>query len=299
MSPLISGLRTIIPERVRLNEPMKRHTSWRIGGPAEFFCQVETIEELRAVVGLFRRYGAPWRIVGGGTNLLVADQGLAGGVIQLRGSFCQSRWEGSSVVCGAGDFTARLARQALDFSLSGLEFAGAIPGTAGGAVVGNAGTPLGCVADIIRKVSLLEPEGGVRSLNGGELGFEYRHSALKGMGWVVLEAVLDLTLGDPNLIKERMESQLASRRRKQPWHWPNAGSVFKNPPGDNAGRLVEAAGLKGVRRGDAQISELHANFIVNLGKASASDVLGLIEEAKRLVLNLFGVQLEEEILFWG
>ncbi len=299
MSPLISGLRNIIPERLRLSEPMNRHTSWRIGGPAEFFCRVHDVEELRAVINLFRRHGTPWRILGGGTNLLVSDQGVEGGVIQLTGGFRRSRWEDSRFICGAGNFLARLARQALDSGHAGLEFAGTIPGTVGGAVVGNAGTPLGCMADIIRETSLLGSDGRVRALTGEEIGFEYRHSSLKGTDWVVLEAVFDLPSGDSNLIRERMEAQLASRRQRQPWQLPSAGSVFRNPPGDYAGRLIEAAGLKGARRGAAQVSEMHANFIVNLGGASASDVLGLIEEAKKLVLDRFGVLLEEEILYWG
>lgn len=299
MSPLISGLRRIITERLTIGEPMSRHTSWRIGGPAEIFCQVNNLEELSAVTDLFRLHRVPWRVLGGGTNILVADQGLAGAVVKLGSSFRRTVWDGTVARAGAGVFLSRLSRQALDHSLSGLEFAAGIPGTLGGAVVGNAGTPLGSMSDIVKEVVVLEPGRSVRRLGRGEIGFEYRGSDLKKHNWTVLEAVLELVSGSSGEIRHQMETELEARRRKQPWQFPCAGSVFKNPSGDHAGRLIEAVGLKGVRRGDAQFSEVHANFIVNLGQASAQDVLGLIQDAKNLVLERFGVHLEEEILYWG
>lgn len=299
MSPLISGLRRIITERLTIGEPMSRHTSWRIGGPAEIFCQVNNLEELSAVTDLFRLHRVPWRVLGGGTNILVADQGLAGAVVKLGSSFRRTVWDGTVARAGAGVFLSRLSRQALDHSLSGLEFAAGIPGTLGGAVAGNAGTPLGSMSDIVKEVVVLEPGRSVRRLGRGEIGFEYRGSDLKKHNWTVLEAVLELVSGSSGEIRHQMETELEARRRKQPWQFPCAGSVFKNPSGDHAGRLIEAVGLKGVRRGDAQFSEVHANFIVNLGQASAQDVLGLIQDAKNLVLERFGVHLEEEILYWG
>lgn len=290
----------MLGERVRRNEPMSRHTTFRIGGPADLFAVVAEVDELQQVWRLCRRQGMPVRLLGGGANLLVLDHGVRGCVIKLGGGFRATRWEGSRAVCRAGDFPVRIARQAARRGLTGMEWGAGVPGTLGGAVVMNAGTDLGSLQDVLVEVELMDEAGDIHVVPAADLGLAYRTSRLQGRDdVVVLSATIELRPGDPAEIRRRMERHLADRNARQPIHLPNAGSIFKNPPGDHAGRLIEQAGLKGARVGNAQISELHANFIVNLGQATAADVLELIRLAKQRVSERFGVELEEEVRIWG
>lgn len=299
-SPLYRELRTLLGDRARQNEPMFRHTTFRIGGPADLFAIVDTVEELQGVWRFCRTNGLPAKVLGGGANLLVLDHGVRGCVIKLGRTFRQTRWEGSAAVCGAADFPVRIAKRAAERGLAGMEWGAGIPGTLGGAVVMNAGTNLGSLQDVLVEVTLLTPEGEVETIPAERLGLGYRRSNLQGRDdVVVLTARIQLRPGDPAEIRRRMEEHLAYRNARQPIHLPNAGSIFKNPPGDFAGRLIEAVGLKGARVGDAQFSELHANFIVNLGHATAADVLELIARAKERVAERFGIALEEEVRIWG
>lgn len=299
-SPLYIELRNLLGDRARQNEPMSRHTTFRIGGPADLFAVVDTVEELQAASRLCRGQGVPVKLLGGGANLLVLDQGIRGCVIKLGKTFRETRWEGDAAVCGAADFPVRIARQAAERGLEGMEWGAGIPGTLGGAVVMNAGTNLGSLKDVLVEVSMLMPDGEVATVPADQLGLGYRRSNLQGRDdIVVLTARVQLRPGEPDEIRRRIDEHLAYRNARQPIHLPNAGSIFKNPRGDFAGRLIEQVGLKGARVGDAQFSELHANFIVNLGHATAADVLELIARAKARVAERFGIALEEEVRIWG
>lgn len=299
MSPLISILRKILQDRARERVPLSRYTTFRIGGPAEIFCEVHTPDELHQVWRAARDAGAPLHLLGGGSNLLVRDEGVKGVVIKLGGEFRQSRWDGCEVTVGAAEAPARLARQAAGRKLTGLEFAVAIPGSMGGALVMNAGTKLGEIADVLVEATLMDRDGDIAVHPPEDMGLHYRTSNLQQGGWVVLNMRLRLREGDEAEIYQKMARHVEERRRTQPLAYPSAGSVFKNPPGDYAGRLIEAAGLKGERCGGAEISCTHANFIVNVGGATAKDVLTLAARAKQAVREQFGIVLQEEIRIWG
>ncbi len=288
MKALVRGVR---------GEPMSLHTSWRIGGPADIFLSVATTDDLIEAVIASREQALPVFLLGGGTNILVADLGVRGVVVE--GKVNDVRVEGARITATAGVAMAHIAAVAARSGIAGLEFAATIPGTVGGAVHGNAGAFGTETKDVVDEVALLEPESGVRIVPARELGFRYRHSALKERFAVVLQATFRGRPSDRDTVVRRIKEMANERLTKQPLNLPNCGSVFKNPPGDHAGRLVEAAGLKGLRRGGAIVSEKHGNFIVNDGNASAADVRALIEEVQRRVFETFGVKLEPEIEFVG
>lgn len=302
MTALQTALTELLGERARLNEPLARHTTLKVGGPADALCLVETDEEVQAVSALCRQHGQPLWFLGGGTNLVVGDEGVRGAVIQLSGPFKQSVWDGDTVIAGAGDHPVRLSKQALSRGLLGLEFGAGIPGTLGGAVVMNAGTSLGCMEDVLVDVTLFEPDGRVQTVPASALGLGYRRSVLQQqLDRIVLRCTMRLRPGADDEVaaaRTRVREHLVWRRDKQPLELPNAGSVFKNPAGDYAGRLIEAVGLKGHRIGDAQYSERHANFIVNLGQATAAAVHELLVLGRERVQAEFGVTLEPEVRFW-
>ncbi|MCC7353247.1 MAG: UDP-N-acetylmuramate dehydrogenase [Anaerolineae bacterium] len=285
-------------ERLLANEPLARHTTFRIGGPAEWFLAAETSEELAQAVRLAKAHQIPFFILGGGSNILVADAGVPGLVIAVRCRQVEVRSEGL-VYAEAGAALAGLARTAIRAGLGGLEWAVSVPGTVGGAVIGNAGAHGGCMADSLETAILLAPDGEVvrRPVDG--LDYRYRHSRLKAQSgdeaYIVLAAEFRLSPAPVAELEARAERFLAQRRATQPTE-ASVGSIFKNPPGDYAGRLIEAAGLKGHRVGQAQISPVHANFIVNLGGATAAEVWNLIQLARETVRQRFGVYLEWEIL---
>ncbi|MDH7485466.1 MAG: UDP-N-acetylmuramate dehydrogenase [Anaerolineae bacterium] len=305
-------------ERLRRDEPLWRHTTFRIGGPADLFLAVENEEELIAAVRWAREQSLPYLLLGGGSNVLVADEGVRGLVIANRihgwrqgrgarpcaptGRFRISNFEFPSCLLHPASCVplGRLARAAIKLGWAGLEWAVGIPGTVGGAIVGNAGAHGGCVADNLVAVRVLDEDGKVREVPAAELGFGYRRSVFKKQSTrdegraVILSAQFVLRAGDREELEARAAENLAWRRRTQP-RGLSAGSVFRNPPGDSAGRLIEAVGLKGACRGGAQISEKHANFIVNRGGATASDVLALIDLARERVWQRFGLTLEPEI----
>lgn len=291
----IAGL---YPERVRLAEPLARHTTWKIGGPAELFFQPRDSRECVTALNLARQYGIPVNFLGGGSNVLAADQGVRGLVIQTR-ALREIRWQETRVRAGAGTSLPKLAREAGSRALSGLEFALGIPGTLGGAVRMNAGAHGSQIAELIESVQVVTPQGEVLDLLRERLEFGYRSSSLMDSGNLIIEASLVLPPGNREEIARKAETVLEFRKARQPNEYPNGGSVFKNPPGDSAGRLIEAVGAKGLRAGGAQISEKHANFIVNLGGATAADVLFLIKEVRELVFNKFGYILETEVVMMG
>lgn len=288
--------------RVLTHEPLAPHTTFRIGGPADFFITVQTVDELVAIVQRARHAQIPLFVLGNGSNILVSDRGFRGLVIENRcARFTLTEIDATrarlDVESGAmlPGLANRLARQ----GWSGLEWAIGVPGTIGGAVVGNAGAHGACIADNVTRVTILDARGVVRELPKIELAFAYRTSRFKhARDEIVLRAELELQRDDPPACIARMQQYTEHRRRTQPTE-PSVGSMFKNPPGDAAGRLIDAAGLKGTRVGGVQVSSVHANFFVNRGGATASDVLRLVEIVRERVRAQFGVELELEIQVIG
>ena len=291
------------PEELGLvrDEPMSRHTYLRLGGPAAYFGTPETLQDLDRMVQWAHDVHLPVRVSGGGSNVLVADEGVEALVISLRRCcrsvvFVSGEFE---VEAGAGVMLPSLARQAAERGMGGLEFAIGIPGSIGGALQTNAGIGDGrCIGDRVLSVEVLR-NGLRRVLERDEITFDYRTTSLRGSGDIVLSARLALQPNAPDVIEAEMRRLLDARQATQPTAEPNAGSVFRNPPGDHAGRLVEAAGCKGLRIGGAQVSTLHANFIVQDGTATTKDVTDLMAEVQRRVREQFGVDLVPEIEWWG
>jgi UDP-N-acetylmuramate dehydrogenase len=284
--------------RVLYGEPLAPYTSFGIGGPADIMVVPEGVEDVQAALGCCRAEGIPCLLLGGGSNVLVRDGGFRGVVLRLDGTFLELTAEGRRVYAGAGVRLSRLVAFCSKLALSGVESLAGIPGTVGGAVKGNAGAFGGSIADHLAEVRLLTREGDQQTLSRDRLEFSYRHTALPE-GCVVLEAIFDLEPGDAVHIRRRVSENLVQRNRGQPVEWRSAGSVFKNPPGDYAGRLVEKAGLKGTRIGGACISPKHGNFIINLGGATAGDVLALIDLMRHRVREEMHVELELEVRVAG
>jgi UDP-N-acetylmuramate dehydrogenase len=295
-------LRAAFGERLRESEPLAKYTSARIGGPAEFLISAESADELAEQVRAARQLGLRCFVLGGGSNILVSDAGVRGLVILNRARRVEFRDSGDTptVWAESGLNFGQLGRQCAARGLGGLEWAATIPGTVGGAVYGNAGAHGGDMAGSLRMADILQQDGSVRQWTREELSFGYRTSALKRLkaNHVVLAAEFALTRCEPLAAQAKIEEFVAHRRRTQP---PGAsiGSMFKNPRGDYAGRLIEAAGLKGARIGNAEISDQHANFFVNLGECRAADVFALIHRAHEEVKRQFGVDLELEVELAG
>ena len=276
--------------------PLASVCNWGAGGAADLLFTARSTEELVRAVGLARRFGQPCTVLGCGANVLVSDRGIRGLVVRNRAERIEARASALFEV-DSGTLLSTLARHALEVGLGGFEFLVGIPGTVGGAVTGNAGTRTRWFGEVLESVLLLGPDGTPRRLGADELGLGYRESRLKRGEEVVLSAVVRGEPGDRAEIARRMRD-LLGLRRNQP-AGPSAGSVFKNPSDDFAGRLIEACGLKGRRVGGAEISRLHANFILNTGGATARDIRALVEMAKAEVLGRTGVALEEEIRYLG
>lgn len=287
------------PGRVSMDELMAKHTTFRIGGPADALVTPQDNDELQRVMRFAAEEGLPAMVIGRGSNLLVRDGGIRGIVIKISGGFDEVKAEGSRLTAGAGIQLVALARRAAALELTGLEFASGIPGSLGGALVMNAGAYDGEMKDVVEWVDVMDSRGRVKQLTAGEMGFSYRHSELQETGDVALRAGLVLKPGEPQAIEARMKELAERRQTKQPLTLPSAGSVFRRPPGHYAGPLIEESGLKGTRVGGAQVSTLHANFIVNAGGATAADVLGLIEQVRQTVHARSGVWLEPEVRVVG
>lgn len=284
------------------DEPLARFTTMRVGGPADLFATVRNAFELRALVRFARSRGLPHLILGRGSNVVISDRGIRGLVIQDRAE--GSRVEGDRYSAEAGVPMARAATETQRAGLSGLEFGLAIPGTIGGAVWANAGAHEGDVAAVLESARILAEDGSESVVPAAELGLAYRDTRLKhptpgGPAELVLEATFRLTAADADTIKARLDEIRHWRQAHQPLGLPSAGSVFRNPIGDSAGRLIDEAGLKGTREGGAVVSEKHANFIVNDQKGSAADVRRLGDHVRQVVAERFGVDLEYEIAFIG
>ena len=286
-------------DNVYRNEPMKRHTTFRIGGPADYYLCPHSAKEIQKVVEICREEKLPYFILGNGSNLLVSDQGYRGVVIQLWKNVSDIRVEGCLIHAKAGASLAKIAAEALEEGLTGMEFAAGIPGTLGGAVVMNAGAYGGEMKDILKEVLVMDQQGRIFTLEKKDLKLGYRTSAVKEKGYIVLAAVLELRPGDREEIRKLMEDLKQKRVEKQPLDLPSAGSTFKRPEGYFAGKLIMDAGLRGFSVGGAQVSEKHCGFVVNTGGASAIDVLTLIREVQKRVREKFGVELETEVKFLG
>lgn len=286
-------------ERVLVNESMKKHTSFRIGGPADIMVLPTDPQEIRYVIQLCKELSIPFYVMGNGSNLLVRDKGIRGLVMKIASNFSDIKIEGTKVTAQAGVLLSVLSKKTAQHSLKGLEFASGIPGTLGGAVAMNAGAYGGEMKDVVTSVWAMDYSGNDRRLDYDDLKFGYRTSAIQQDKLIVIEVDMQLEEGDKQESMELIAELTRRRREKQPLSYPSAGSTFKRPVGYYAGKLIQDAGLKGLRVGDAQVSDLHAGFIINLGNATAKDVLELIHIVKEKVKSEFNVDMQPEIKIIG
>ena len=288
-------LKIMSEEQVKTEEPMKNHTTFRVGGPAEFFVMPRTAEEVKKVIDLCRRESFPYYIIGNGSNLLVSDQGYRGVVLQIYKEMSYIEVEENVVVAQAGALLSAIANKALENGLTGFEFAAGIPGTLGGACVMNAGAYGGEMKDVLEEVTVLTEEGEVLTIPKENLELGYRTSIIARKGYTVLEARIQLRGGEKEAIKSLMEELKDKRVSKQPLEYPSAGSTFKRPEGYFAGKLIQDAGLRGFSVGGAQVSEKHCGFVINRENATAADVAELMRQVSARVEEEFGVKLEPEV----
>lgn len=287
------------PEHLLQNEPMAKHTTFRVGGAADLFIRIQSTEQLVKLAAYFEQLHQPYLVIGNGSNLLVSDRGYHGIVLQIGDGMSGVTVDGERMCVQAGALLSSVAAQAAQHSLSGLEFAAGIPGSMGGAVVMNAGAYDGEMSQIIESVTVLNEQGGQMVLDRDTMEFGYRTSIIRNRPFIVLEAVLRLQKGDAHEIRAKMDDLNAKRRAKQPLEFASAGSTFKRPEGYFAGKLIMDAGLRGYRIGGAQVSEKHCGFIINVGNASAQDIYELIEEVQEKVKERFHVELEPEVIRIG
>ena len=282
-------------DHIYREEPMKNHTTFRIGGNAEVFAAPDSADGIERVLQICREENIPCTVIGNGSNLLVGDRGVCGVVLQIYRNYASIRIEGTDLYVQAGALLGQTAAAAAREGLTGLEFASGIPGTIGGAAAMNAGAYGGEMKDVLVWVKAIDRDGYVRQYAAAELELGYRTSRIQKEALVVLEVKLTLQQGDPAKIRERMEELKEQRVAKQPLEYPSAGSTFKRPEGYFAGKLIMDAGLRGFSVGDAQVSEKHCGFVINRGNATAADVMALVSQVQTIVEEKFGVQLELEV----
>lgn len=281
--------------RVLRDEPMKKHTTFRVGGNADYFIKPVSNEEVKKVIELCNEFEMPYYILGNGSNLLVGDKGYRGVIVHIYKEMNTIRTEGDCIRAQAGALLSKIGNEALAAELTGFEFASGIPGTLGGAVVMNAGAYGGEMKDILLDATVLTPEGEILVLSKDELEFGYRTSVIARKGYIVLEASIQLNKGEKEAIKERMDDLKLQRTTKQPLEYPSAGSTFKRPEGYFAGKLIADTGLRGFRIGGAQVSEKHCGFVINKENATAADIVELMRQVAERVQEKFGVELEPEV----
>ncbi len=287
-------------DAVLVGEPLSSHTTFKIGGPADYLVRPTTVEQVKSVVDLCREGGVDLHVIGLGSDLLVADAGLRGVVMELSDNFSEIHVDERGLVSAqAGASNASVAQAALEAGLTGYEFASGIPGTVGGAAIMNAGAYGGEFADVALSCACVTREGELREVRAAEADWGYRHSRMDDEGMVVLAVLLKLDPGDRDEIRARMDDLAQRRCAKQPLEMPSAGSTFKRPEGHYAGKLIQDAGLQGVAVGGAEVSRKHAGFVVNTGGATAEDVRGLIGLVRDSVFDESGVLLEPEVRMWG
>lgn len=289
-------IKEIIEEnRIYVDEPMKKHTTFRVGGPADYFVVPRTKEEVKELISVCKEFDMPYYVLGNGSNLLVGDKGYRGVIIQVYKEMNQIQVEGENIKVQAGALLSRIGNVALEAELSGFEFAAGIPGTMGGAVVMNAGAYGGEMRDVLVSATVLTPQGELLTLSNEELELGYRTSIVAKKDYIVLEATIGLHKGDKEAIKARMDELRVQRTTKQPLEFPSAGSTFKRPEGYFAGKLIQDAGLRGFQVGGAQVSEKHCGFVINKENATAADVWELMQQVSAIVKEKFGVELEPEV----
>ncbi|MCD7905303.1 MAG: UDP-N-acetylmuramate dehydrogenase [Clostridiales bacterium] len=291
-------LKNVFKDRVTAFEPMNLHTSFRVGGPADIFIKPVSLDEALISLSVLREYNIPSVVIGKGSNILVGDKGVRGGVIQLSALYSEIKTEGSIVTAAAGAALSSVASVCLENSLTGFEFASGIPGSVGGAVCMNAGAYGGELKNIVSSVKILR-DGEIHTIPGSDCGFRYRGSRIMDEGMLVLDASFELKEGSYEEISEKMRKLSRKRNEKQPMEYPSAGSTFKHPEGYFAGKLIEECGLKGFSLGGAQVSEKHCGFIINKNNATAKDIADLIEYVRETVNKKFNVELEPEVKFVG
>jgi UDP-N-acetylmuramate dehydrogenase len=300
MKAMVNELLSANVGKVKEMEPLSNHTTIKVGGPADVLIEPDSVENLKKTMAIIKKHEVPWRAIGRGSNLLVSDEGVEGVVIKIGEGLDELHVDGETVTVGGGYSLVRLATLMSKQGLSGLEFAGGIPGSIGGAVYMNAGAHGSDMSQIVKRALILFPDGMMEWLTNEEMQFAYRTSVLqtKRRG-ICIAAELQLTSGNREEIVEKMRKNKDYRRETQPWDKPCAGSIFRNPLPQYAGKLIEEAGLKGYTIGGAKISEQHANFIVNTGKAKAKDVLDLIQFVKKTIHELHGIHLRTEVEIIG
>ena len=286
-------------ENVHTDEPMSRHTTFRIGGNADYFVKPGNADEVAAVIVVCREYNIPYFILGNGSNLLVSDDGYRGMIINIMDNMDSVTVDGRIITAQAGAMLVRVSVMARDNALTGLEFASGIPGTIGGAVYMNAGAYGGEMKNVVKTVRAIDEYGRIYELDSEKMDFSYRHGIVEERKLIVLEVTLELEHGSREAIDDRMKELAEARRSKQPLEYPSAGSTFKRPEGYFAGKLIMDAGLRGYSVGGAQVAEKHCGFVINKGGATASDVVELIRDVQHDVDDKFGVTLEPEVKMLG
>lgn len=288
-------VKMIDEDRVCVDEPMKKHTTFRVGGNADYFVKPRTVAELQEIVALCKKADMPYYILGNGSNLLVGDRGYRGVIIQIYKEMNRIEVMDTCVKAQAGALLSKVGAMALEAGLEGFEFASGIPGTVGGAVVMNAGAYGGEMKDILHSVTVLTSDGEVKELSNEQLELGYRTSIIARKNHIVIEAIFQLKPGDRQQIRARMDELRLQRTTKQPLEYPSAGSTFKRPEGYFAGKLIQDAGLRGFQVGGAQVSEKHCGFVINKDEATAADVAELMKQVSEKVQKEFGVTLEPEV----
>lgn len=297
---VVKALEKFLPaENISIKEPMKKHTTFRIGGEADLFLRMENPHQLKEVQNYLQKLGMPYYILGNGSNLLVSDEGYRGVILEIADKMNTIRVEGNSIIAQAGALMSKIAHVAYEHGLTGFEFAAGIPGTIGGGVVMNAGAYGGELKNVVTTVEVLDQNGEFLSLDNQTMEFGYRTSILKKHPFIVTEVRMELQEGCKDEIKATMDDLAAKRREKQPLEYPSAGSTFKRPEGHFTGKLIMDAGLRGYQVGGAQVSEKHCGFVINKGEATAADVKQLVADVQQEVKKQFDVELEPEVIFLG
>lgn len=286
-------------ENILLDEPMSRHTTFRVGGNAKALVKIGSSNQLSTLIPYLIKIGEPYYVKGNGSNIIVGDKGYNGVILEVSNEFGEIFVDGTKIVCEAGALMSSVAKTALDNSLTGFEFASGIPGSIGGGVVMNAGAYGGELANVVSEVTVVKPDGEEKTFRNEELRFGYRTSLIKMRPYIVTKVSLELREGKKDDIFARMEELKESRKQKQPLEYPSAGSTFKRPEGYFAGKLIMDAGLRGYSIGGAAVSDKHCGFVINKGNATAADVYEVIVEVQEKVKEKFGVNLEPEVIFLG
>jgi UDP-N-acetylmuramate dehydrogenase len=297
---VLESLRKIYREhQILLNEPMANHTSFKIGGPAKILVLPENSDQIVNTIRLCKSMDQPYLIMGNGSNILVEDKGIDALIIKISEQMSSVEFDGDTVIAESGVLLSKLSKMIQRASLKGFEFASGIPGTLGGAIFMNAGAYDGEIKDVIEWVEVITPEDEIIRIDSKALAFDYRTSVVRDKGYIVLRCAIKLEKGDPMIIQEIINELTYKRVSRQPLEYPSAGSTFKRPPGFYAGQLIEDAGLRGLRHGDAQVSEKHCGFVINVGNATCNEVMDLIRVIQKVVKDTFDVDLEREVRIFG